>query len=73
MSSRKSFGHAYLCLALHAALILLFIFLVVIAAYHREHGVNRVFTTSGQTAMSLTVSVISQSFGTVSSSTIHLQ
>lgn len=55
-----------LCLALHIVLILVYVTLIVVASHHYEHGLNLPFTTSGELWLSLTVSAISQTFGTAS-------
>lgn len=55
-----------LCRVLHIILILLYVALVIVASQHYEHGLNFPFTSTGQTTLSATVSIISQGFGTVS-------
>ncbi|KAI0750551.1 hypothetical protein BC629DRAFT_1598872 [Irpex lacteus] len=54
-----------LCRVLHIILILLYVALVTKASQHYEHGLNFPFTPSGQTTISVTVSIISQGFGTL--------
>ncbi|KAI0777092.1 hypothetical protein BC629DRAFT_632196 [Irpex lacteus] len=54
-----------LCRVLHIILILFYVALVIIASQHYEHGLNFPFTPSGQTTISVTVSIISQGFGTL--------
>ncbi len=55
-----------LCWLLHIILILLYMVLVIIASKHYEHGLNFPFSPTGQTTVSVTVAIISQGFGTVS-------
>lgn len=61
------FGQKQLCRGLHILLILLYVTLVVVASQHYEHGLNFPFSPTGQTTMSVVVSVITQTFSTVSS------
>lgn len=56
---------AGLCHFLHITLILIYIVLVVVASRHYEHGLDYRFTSGGQTWMSVTVSVVAQTFSTV--------
>lgn len=61
---------ALLCIALHVALVLIYVVLLVIASQHYEHHVNYPLTSLGEVTLSLGISVIAQTFGTVSLSHI---
>ncbi len=49
-----------------------YVMLVVVASQHYEHGLNFSFSPTGQTTMSVTVSVITQTFSTVSWDRVHV-
>ncbi len=71
MSSRvRSIFSAYsqvgLCYLMHIFLVIICAALVVVAAYHWEHGFNRPFSTTGQTIMITVSTIVAQTFSIVS-------
>lgn len=65
-ATRSGSYNAGLCHFLHITLILVYIALVVVASRHYEHGLDYPFTSAGQTLLFATVSVVAQTFSTVS-------
>ncbi|KAI0089621.1 hypothetical protein BDY19DRAFT_114029 [Irpex rosettiformis] len=65
MTTRLGSYEAGLCHLMHVVLIILYTTLVIIASRHYEHGLDYPFTLARQTTMSVTVSVVAQTFSTL--------